>query len=110
MTRANVGLRSARVKRHMAKSVRGLRHPELDTVDPGLLSHRVRPLQPASPPVGGWLVAFVLVVLLVLTALTFVWRQYDDRKGKAEEELRARAVLAATVFDTYFAGQLAAHR
>ena len=34
------------------------------------------------------------------------WRQYDAEKKKALVELKARVVLASTVFDTYFAGQL----
>ena len=37
----------------------------------------------------------------------FAWRQYDDAKGKALDDMRARVVLASTVFDTYFAGQIA---
>ena len=40
-------------------------------------------------------------------ALGLVWRQYEDAKRDATEELGSRAILAATVFDTYFAGQLA---
>ncbi|MBA2642671.1 MAG: SpoIIE family protein phosphatase [Actinobacteria bacterium] len=58
----------------------------------------------------GRLVAGALVALVTLTALALglVWRQYEDAKREAARELRARAILAATVFDTYFAGQLAA--
>ena len=58
----------------------------------------------------GRLIAGALVALVALTVLAFglVWRQYEDAKREAAQELRARAILAATVFDTYFAGQLAA--
>ena len=44
---------------------------------------------------------------LTVLALGLVWRQYDDAKRDAMDELQSRAILAATVFDTYFAGQLA---
>jgi serine phosphatase RsbU (regulator of sigma subunit)/anti-sigma regulatory factor (Ser/Thr protein kinase) len=54
----------------------------------------------------GRLVAGALVAIVVLTALGLVWRQYENAKDEATEELQARALLAATVFDTYFAGQL----
>ena len=57
---------------------------------------------------AGWVVAGAVVLVLMLTAFGLVWRQYDDAKGKAEDELRSRAILAATVFDTYFSGQIAA--
>ena len=55
------------------------------------------------------LVTGALVALVVLAALAvgLLWRQYEDAKRDAARELRARAILAATVFDTYFAGQLA---
>ena len=58
----------------------------------------------------GRLVAGALLALVVLTVIAFglVWRQYEDAKREAARELRARAILAATVLDTYFAGQLAA--
>ena len=57
--------------------------------------------------VGGRVLAAALAVVILVTALVLVWRQYEDAKRKAEDELRARAILAATVFDTYFAGQIA---
>lgn len=60
-----------------------------------------------SRPRGPFLLGALLAVLVVVVAaLAFVWRQYDDGKDDAAQELRARAVLAATVFDTYFTGQL----
>lgn len=55
------------------------------------------------PLIIGALLAFVVFIVV---ALAFVWRQYDDGKDTAAHDLRARAVLAATVFDTYFQGQL----
>ena len=57
----------------------------------------------------GWLAAGAALALATLTvvALGLIWRQYEDAKRDATEELGSRAVLAATVFDTYFAGQLA---
>ncbi len=55
------------------------------------------------------LLGAVLVVLVGLVGLAVVlaWRQYDDGKRQALRETKARAILAATVFDTYFAGQVA---
>ena len=46
------------------------------------------------------------IVLLVGLGAVLAWRQYDDSKQKALNDMHARVVLAATVFDTYFAGQL----
>ena len=50
--------------------------------------------------------ALLAFVVFVAVAFVFVSRQYDDAKDDAAHELQARAVLAATVFDTYFTGQL----
>ena len=64
-----------------------------------------------SRPRGPLLVgALVALVVLVAVALGFVWRQYGSAKDEAAQGLRSRAVLAATVFDTYFHGQLQALR
>ncbi len=56
--------------------------------------------------IGGVAATFVLAAV----AAGFSWRQYDDGKRHALNELDARVVLAATVFDTYFSGQIAALR
>jgi serine phosphatase RsbU (regulator of sigma subunit)/anti-sigma regulatory factor (Ser/Thr protein kinase) len=56
--------------------------------------------------IGGLAVTLALVAV----AAVFSWRQYDDGKRHALNELDARAVLASTVFDTYFSGELAALR
>ena len=50
--------------------------------------------------------AVVVVTLVVGISTLLAWRQYDDEKQKALVELQARAALASTVFNTYFAGQL----
>jgi serine phosphatase RsbU (regulator of sigma subunit)/anti-sigma regulatory factor (Ser/Thr protein kinase) len=57
----------------------------------------------------GRLLAGVVVVLIGLIGLAafLAWRQYDDGKQQAVRETKARAILAATVFNTYFAGQVA---
>lgn len=52
-----------------------------------------------------WLAA-ALGVLAILTALVLIWRQYESAKDEAASQLEARAILAATVFDTYFTGQI----
>ena len=51
--------------------------------------------------------ALAAAVILVVVGSFFAWRQYEDGKDKALTDMRARVVLAATVFDTYFAGQIA---
>ena len=53
-------------------------------------------------------VAVVSLGIVFSLALLLVWRQYENAKSEAAQELRTRAILASTVFDTYFAGQLAA--
>jgi serine phosphatase RsbU (regulator of sigma subunit)/anti-sigma regulatory factor (Ser/Thr protein kinase)/type II secretory pathway pseudopilin PulG len=52
--------------------------------------------------------ALVALGVLVTLALVFVWQQYQDSRRQAARDLQSRAVLAATVFDTYFTGQLQA--
>ena len=47
------------------------------------------------------------VLVLVAVAAALAWRQYEDSRSSALNQARARAVLAVTVFDTYFAGQIA---
>jgi serine phosphatase RsbU (regulator of sigma subunit)/anti-sigma regulatory factor (Ser/Thr protein kinase) len=49
----------------------------------------------------------IAVVVLVGVGVLLAWRQYDDSKEKAVDDLYARVYLAKTVFDVYFAGQLA---
>ena len=50
--------------------------------------------------------SLVALALLAALAITFAWRQYDAAQNRALNEVRARVILAATVFDTYFAGQI----
>ena len=56
----------------------------------------------------GRLIAVALLALIVLTglAVAFAWRQYEDAKDDSLNSVRARAVLAASVLDAFFAGQL----
>ena len=50
--------------------------------------------------------AVAVVGVLVILGALLAWRQYEDGKRRALAEMRTRVVLASTVFDTYFAGQL----
>ena len=50
--------------------------------------------------------AISAVLVLVCLATALAWREYQDARRRALNEVRARAVLAGTVFDTYFAGEL----
>ena len=50
--------------------------------------------------------ALVVLTLVVGVSTLLAWRQYDAEKKKDLVEMKARVVLASTVFDTYFAGQL----
>jgi serine phosphatase RsbU (regulator of sigma subunit) len=53
------------------------------------------------------LVALAGVLVLAAVAALLAWQQYQDARDSALRAVRARTVLAATVFDTYFAGQIA---
>ncbi len=59
--------------------------------------------------VRGRLLVTVLggVLVLVIVAAALAWRQYADSRDAALNQVRARAVLAGTIFDTYFSGSLA---
>ena len=50
--------------------------------------------------------ALVILTVVVGVSALLAWRQYDAEKKKDLVEMKARVVLASTVFDTYFAGQL----
>jgi serine phosphatase RsbU (regulator of sigma subunit)/anti-sigma regulatory factor (Ser/Thr protein kinase) len=50
--------------------------------------------------------ALAAVVVLVALGTLLAWRQYDDGKDKALNELYARVALASSVFDTYTAGRI----
>ena len=53
------------------------------------------------------LAVLVAVAALVAVSALLAWGQYRDGRDTAVKELRARVVLASTVFNTYFAGQIA---
>ena len=50
--------------------------------------------------------ALVILTLVVGVSALLAWRQYDAEKKQDLVEMKARVVLASTVFDTYFAGRL----
>jgi serine phosphatase RsbU (regulator of sigma subunit)/anti-sigma regulatory factor (Ser/Thr protein kinase) len=54
------------------------------------------------------LVVGALLAVIVLTglAIVFAWRQYSDARRDALASMQSRAILAASVLDAYFAGQL----
>src|SRR5690349_17529656 len=52
-------------------------------------------------------VALAGVLVLAAVAALLAWQQYQDARSSALRTVRARTVLAATVFDTYFAGEIA---
>lgn len=54
------------------------------------------------------LVALAALLLFAAVAGALAWRQYDEAKDSALDNARARAVLAGTVFDVYFNGQIGA--
>ena len=62
------------------------------------------PARTVRAPLVGAIIATLVIAACLVSWL--VWRQYGNAKHEAEQELHARAVLAATVFDTYFTGQL----
>lgn len=52
------------------------------------------------------LLGLTVVVLVAALAAVLAWRQYDAGRRSAVREVEARVALAATVFDTYFTGQI----
>ena len=46
------------------------------------------------------------IAVLVVLGSFLAWRQYEDGKQKAVNEMHARVALASAVFDTYFAGRI----
>ena len=54
--------------------------------------------------------ALLAVLLLVAVAGTLAWGQYQDAQRTALGNARARAVLAGSVIDSYFGGELATLR
>jgi hypothetical protein len=65
-------------------------------------------LQRDSASVRRWLVAAACAAVLLLAGISIVlaWRQYDDAKGQARTDLRARVTAVAALVDTSFAGQI----
>jgi serine phosphatase RsbU (regulator of sigma subunit)/anti-sigma regulatory factor (Ser/Thr protein kinase) len=70
--------------------------PDLAVVLGGTLRFRRRVL------VG----ALLAGVLFVCVAAALAWRQYDDARTNAVNDARTRVILAATIFDQYFGGEL----
>src|SRR5215212_2155615 len=63
----------------------------------------------ALPPSSRrWIALIALAALLLFAAVAgaLAWRQYRDTERSALNAARGRAVLAATVFDVYFSGQI----
>jgi serine phosphatase RsbU (regulator of sigma subunit)/anti-sigma regulatory factor (Ser/Thr protein kinase) len=52
------------------------------------------------------LFAFVALIVFSGVATAYAWNEYGDARKQAINERRTRAVLAATVFDTYFTGEI----
>ena len=52
-------------------------------------------------------VASVALVLLVSVAVALAWRQYQDGQRRALNDAHARVVLAASLLDAYFGGEVA---
>lgn len=52
------------------------------------------------------MLAVVALAFLAALAATFAWRQYDAARSRSLHEVQARVILAASIFDTYFAGQI----
>ena len=66
-------------------------------------------LLPGSPFFRKRMVAYVSGAVLLLAAISVVlaWRQYDDAKSQAVNDLDARVVAVSALVDTAFAGKVA---
>ena len=63
----------------------------------------------AQDGAGRWLPALAVAALVLFAVVSgaLAWRQYRDAQHTALGDARARAVVAAEVFDAYFAGDIA---
>ena len=52
------------------------------------------------------LAALAALLLFAAVAGALAWRQYHDAQETALNNARARAVLAGSIFDIYFGGQI----
>jgi len=50
--------------------------------------------------------ALLAVLVLVGVASTLAWRQYTDGRNRALNDAHARVVLAASLLNTYFGGEI----
>jgi anti-sigma regulatory factor (Ser/Thr protein kinase) len=50
--------------------------------------------------------ALLAAVLFVCVAGALAWRQYDDARASAVNDARTRVILAASIFNAYFEGEL----
>jgi serine phosphatase RsbU (regulator of sigma subunit) len=68
------------------------------------------PVAPEAMPVASRraaaLLALAALLLFAAVAGALAWRQYRDAEREAVNNDRTRAVLAANIFDIYFAGQI----
>ena len=86
-----------RVRRVFSRSDQG---PRADTIDvllyQGLTSFRRRMIAGAT----------VAVLLLAGISIALAWRQYEDARTRALQDLEARVVAVSAIVDTSFAGQI----
>ena len=86
-----------RVRRVFSRSDQG---PRADTIDvllyQGLTSFRRRMIAGAT----------VAVLLLAGISIALAWRQYEDARTRALQDLQARVVAVSAIVDTSFAGQI----
>jgi serine phosphatase RsbU (regulator of sigma subunit) len=66
----------------------------------------------AAPPSHRWLPMLALAALLLFAAVggALAWRQYRDSQRTDLKDARSKAVVAATVFDSIFNGDIASLR
>jgi hypothetical protein len=80
--------------------------PSTRAGSPGGTTEGAAPAHSRRIGLSGVVLALVLVGLLLGSTL-FAVHQYDKGKRVAVNDIRARTVLAATIFDSYFTGDIA---